>query len=357
MKRLVLALLLLSFPCVANAQVLELKKGDHICIIGNTFADRMQHHGWLETLIHARFPQHELVFRNLGYSGDEVAGFTEKPDRNYRMRSMDFGTADQWLAGKAPVPQPDKLNRNASVTANRFQLANTSADVIFAFFGYNESFAGEAGLPKFKQDLENFIKHTLAQRYSGKGAPRVVLFGPSAHEYLRDPNLPDGAENNARLKMYSQAMADVARANQVPFVDLFGPSQALYARSEKPLTINGVHFNEYGDRLLAEAIDIGLFGEARANRDGALLEKLRVVVNDKNFLWFNRYRTTDGYSTYGDRAFLKFTNGQSNYEVVQRELEVLDWMTANRDKVVWAAAQGKEIKPDDSNLPPFIPVT
>ena len=31
-------------------------------------------------------------------------------------------------------------------------------------------------------------------------------------------------------------------------------------------------------------------------------------------------------------------------------------MTANRDKVVWATAEGKELKPDDSNLPPFIPV-
>ena len=42
--------------------------------------------------------------------------------------------------------------------------------------------------------------------------------------------------------------------------------------------------------------------------------------------------------------------------VAQREMEVLDVMTANRDKVVWAAAQGKTIKPDDSNLPPFIPL-
>ena len=29
---------------------LELRKGDHICLIGNTLADRMQHDGWLETL-------------------------------------------------------------------------------------------------------------------------------------------------------------------------------------------------------------------------------------------------------------------------------------------------------------------
>ncbi|MEA2735548.1 MAG: hypothetical protein QOE14_1999, partial [Humisphaera sp.] len=44
---------------------LELRPDGHIAIIGNTLADRMQHHGHLETLIHARFPQHKLVFRNL----------------------------------------------------------------------------------------------------------------------------------------------------------------------------------------------------------------------------------------------------------------------------------------------------
>ena len=44
----------------------------------------------------------------------------------------------------------------------RFEKVGTKADVIWAFFGYNESFAGEAGLPKFKDDLEKFIKHTQA---------------------------------------------------------------------------------------------------------------------------------------------------------------------------------------------------
>ena len=67
----VLALCLATGACAAPAK-LELKKGDHICIIGNTLAERMQHDGWLETLIQARFPEHELVFRNLGYSADEV---------------------------------------------------------------------------------------------------------------------------------------------------------------------------------------------------------------------------------------------------------------------------------------------
>src|SRR5437016_1022728 len=51
---------------------LEIRPGDHICIIGNTLADRMQHDGWLETMLHSRFPKHDLVFRNLGFSGDEL---------------------------------------------------------------------------------------------------------------------------------------------------------------------------------------------------------------------------------------------------------------------------------------------
>ena len=37
-------------------------------------------------------------------------------------------------------------------------------------------------------------------------------------------------------------------------------------------------------------------------------------------------------------------------------MEILDVMTANRDKVVWAAAQGKDVQVDDTNTPPFIPV-
>jgi hypothetical protein len=33
----------------------------------------MQHTGYFETLVHDRFPDHRLVFRNLAAAGDEVA--------------------------------------------------------------------------------------------------------------------------------------------------------------------------------------------------------------------------------------------------------------------------------------------
>jgi putative heme-binding domain-containing protein len=305
------------------AEPFLLRPGDHICIIGNTLADRMQHDGWLETMLQSRFPKHQLVFRNLGFSGDELT---------VRLRSEGFGSPDHWLSFH-------------------------KADVVFAFFGYNESFGGEAGLPKFKKDLDDFIKHTLGQQYNGKRAPRLVLFSPIAHENLHDLNLPDGRENNQRLALYTDAMAEVAKVNRVPFVDLFHPTRALYPKVPEALTINGVHLNERGNRAVAEIIDTELFlNPTGVKRDPRLLARLRQAVREKNFYWFERYRTVDGYNVYGGRSFLRYTDGISNREVLQREMEVLDVMAANRDRRVWAVAQGNELDVDDSNTPPFIPV-
>ena len=88
---------------------------------------------------------------------------------------------------------------------------------------------------------------------------------------------------------------------------------------------------------------------------------MRQAVLDKDAHWFNRYRTTDGFATFGDRAFLTFLQGirgtsmrteaakaekenvlPTNYEVLQREISVLDVMTRNRDRRIWAVAGGSD---------------
>jgi len=371
MKRLAFATLVILGAWTVQAAdskkpaAIEFEKGDHVCIIGGGLAERMQHFGWLEARLQSRLADKELVFRNLAYSGDEIDGWK---DPSHRMRSRDFGTQDQWLSGSAPCPQPNKLSPRDldKVRENRFELTNTKADVIFALFGYNESFAGEKGLAKFKENADAFVKHTLEQKYNGKSAPRLVLFSPVAMETIDDPNLPSKEvveETNKRLKMYADALKEVAAANNVPFVDIFN-SVAGERKPANALTINGIHQTEFGDGLIAAAAEKGLFPKGpMIKRDAAALEKVRQAVVDKNFYWFNRYRVTDGYSTYGDRAFLKFSegpggygNGLSNYSVGQRELDILDVKTANRDKVIWAAANGKEAKADDSNLPEQITV-
>jgi putative heme-binding domain-containing protein len=299
----------------------ELKNGARICYIGNTLADRMQHFGWLETLVQCRFPEQKLVFRNLGFAADELT---------IRPRSMNFGDPHT-------------------------HLAHSQADVILAMFGYNESFDGEAGLAAFRQNLTQFIVDTQSHKYNGTNPPQIVLCSPIAHEDLHDPNLPDGSENNQRLAMYSAAMAEVAHRHGVRFIDLFTPTKELYAGAEQPLTINGIHLTNRGNRLVAEIIDEALFGKA-PQRDEQQLEHVREAVLVKNLRWFNRYRATDGYSTYGQRSQLKFVDGQTNYEVLQHELKMLDVMTANRDRAIWAAAQGRDAPIEDRNVPPPLPV-
>jgi putative heme-binding domain-containing protein len=313
---------------------LVLRPGEHISLIGNTLADRMQHDGWLETYLQSRFPKHQLTIRNLGFSGDEIT---------LRLRSANFGSPDSWL------------KRN-------------DTDTVFAFFGYNESFAGKEGLDQFKKDLANLITHTQSQKYNGKRNARIVLFSPIAHEDLHSPNLPDGSKNNARLALYTDAMAQVAKAHKVPFVDLFRPTRALYAKSNKPLTINGIHLTSEGNRAVAAIIDEALFpGKPAGDRGEKGLAALRKAVREKNYYWFQRYRTVDGYSIYGGRADLRFEEYEAkgkkinkkintNREVAQREMEVLDVMTANRDRLVWAAAQGKPYTVDDHNTPPFVSI-
>ena len=146
MKLPLLLSLSLLIPLVATAAPppLELKKGDHIALVGNALPDRMQHAGWLESLIVAAHPDLDLTIRNLAVTGDEVAT---------RHRSENFGSPNEWL---------DRVD----------------ADVVLAFFGFNESFAGEAGLEKFKTDLANYVKETKAMNYSGRGSPRIVLISP-----------------------------------------------------------------------------------------------------------------------------------------------------------------------------------
>ncbi len=323
-KRLAL-FIMLAGAGVAQAQApqaLELAPKDHISIIGGTLAERMQHDGWLETYFQSRFPKLDLVFRNLGFSADEL---------KVRLRSANFGRPDDWLT-------------------------KTKTDVVFAFFGYNESFAGEAGVANFKRDLQDFIKKTTSQKYNDKSPARLVLFSPIAHEDLHDRNLPDGSANNQRLERYTAVMAEVARENKLPFVDLFHPTKAAYAKAKQPYTINGIHLNERGNELVAQIIDKALFAASpEPRRDTDKLEDLRRAVLDRNFVWFNRYRTVDGYSVYGERSKLRFNN-QTNKEVMDREMEILDTMAANRDQRIWAVAQGRDTKVDDSNTAPFLEV-
>src|SRR5262249_61117987 len=102
------------------------------------------------------------------------------------------------------------------------------------------------------------------------------------------------------------------------------PTKDLYARSASPLTINGIHLNDDGNKLLARVILDALFtGPVPEPPAGGRIGPVREAVLDKNLIWFNRYRTVDGYSIFGGRAPPRFTDGQTHRGGPQREMEAL----------------------------------
>lgn len=297
---------------------LELQPNDHVCIIGNTLAERMQYYGNFETLLHARFPKHQLVVRDLGWSADELT---------LRPRSKDFDD-------------------------HGHRLEDHQTDVVIAMFGFNESFAGQAGLAKFEADLEKFITETTTTKYNGKSPARLALVSPIACENLNRRELPDGSANNASIELYTAAMERIAKKHDVPFADLFHATQTEMAKKNRkgPWTINGVHLNENGDYHVALLLDVGLFGPRLGRAmDPEQLVSLQAEVNEKNLQFFYDYRAVNGYYIYGGR---KNPFGVVNFPA---EFAKLRKMIANRDQRIWAVAQGQQVpeRIDDGNTGEF----
>ena len=317
-----IACFLMSFS-IADAQ-LELKKGDHICLVGNALGERMQHQNYWETALYATFPDHDLVVRNLCFPGDEPLE---------RIRSMDFGDPDS-------------------------HLTHSKADVVLFFFGFNESFHGDKGLKKFTTDLAKVVSETKQKNYSGKSAPRIALISPIAFENTGNPNLPDGKAQNEQLEKYTVTMKEVAKDQEVSFVDLYHPTKKLFEETDEQLTLNGAHLNSKGYQKLAPILGKGLFGKFSDRLDKNIYQ----AVKDKNFHWWHRYRAVNGYSIYGARgkAGKDGTNTYDNTAVMERERAILDEMCATRDKRISAMSRGEKVaaKIDDSKTLPFInPVT
>lgn len=305
---------------VCSAEKFEFRRNDVVAIYGNGLADRMQHDPWVETVLQHHLRGKNVSFRNMSFSGDMV----------------------------------NKRPRNKGFTNDTEYLQHVDPSVVFIMYGYNESFAGPAGADNYKNELIKLVEKYRALRTADKVDARFVLFSPIAYEETGDPNLPAGTQLNANLAAYTDATRRAAAECNAAFVDLYSRTFQLFASSDEQFTLNGIHLNANGYRRLAGIISRALIGRRAAVRGD--LGDVYAAVKDKNWHWHNRYRATDGNDIWGGRSTLTFVDGQSNADVLKHELKMLDVLTSNRDKVIWAAAAGRRIEADDSNVPPPIKV-
>lgn len=291
---------------------LQFITGERIAFFGNSTAERMSLFGHFETMLHLAHPDKKLAVRNFARPAEEVA---------IHQRSADYTKIDD-------------------------PMTAFGADTYFVFFGWNESFAGPTGVEKFKADYEKFLDEYAAKypRDDTKAKPRFVLVSPTAFEPTNNRFLPEGTKENTNLKLYTAAVAEVAKKRDLAFVDVF--TSTLTTFSEKPglqYTINGVHLNEAGDKVLAQLLMEGLFGKAPAVSDTKKYEQLRDAVNDKAWTHTQDYRMVNGWYVYGGRRTF-------DTETFPKEYQKLRNMAAVRDQYVWDIVNGKEVaaKPDDS---------
>ncbi len=299
----------------------------HIVLIGNNLASRMLNFGHFETEMQLRFPDSSLFMRNMADPGN-TPGF-----RPHSSRKLPWA-----FPGAEKFHQNELVNKSGSIgffpTEDEW-LTSLEADVVLAFFGYNESFEGASGLENFKEELHAFIVHTKNQKYNGNNAPQLALISPIAFEDLSSKmDLPNGVEENKNLKLYTEAMRQVALKDSVIFVDAYTSSKQWFEVQEKQMTADGFQLNDLGYRKFGTFLAEAVFGKIETKVEGNR-KLVHDAVIEKNWFWHNEIKLPNGVHAWG-RRYDPF--GPDNYPF---EKEKINQMTFIRDTAIWEAANGQ----------------
>ncbi len=198
----VLLLLFFAAPLLADEPAeppaFELKDGDRVVFLGNTLIERMQRYGYVEAALTARWPDRNVTFRNLGWSGDTVwaesRGLFDPPAKGYQRMIKHVG-----------------------------ELKPT---VIFLGYGNVEAFDGEKRLPAFVKQYEKLLDDL--EKVSAKGV-RFVLIGPNDGPkriggHLGNEVLTRAEQSQLKnVRLYADAISAIAARRTFRFFDLATP--------------------------------------------------------------------------------------------------------------------------------------
>ncbi|GHB66999.1 hypothetical protein GCM10007390_20370 [Persicitalea jodogahamensis] len=211
-----------SITSKTTAQPLILQDGDRVVFLGNSLLENDVLHGYLELALTTRFPDRNVTFRNIGWSGDNV-----------------FGDARSYFTNP---PTPYELLMK--------QITEAKPTVVFVAYGGVEAQEGEAGVSRFTDGLNKLLDKI--EELSAK----AVLLSP-----IPVLSSIDAAPRNANLQRYATVIASTAAARDARYVDIFNPMQE--AKSKGAITDNDIHLNEAGYYHLAMALEKGLGWPAR----------------------------------------------------------------------------------------------
>jgi len=235
MRSVIQALLLVLLISPVTAQnssngprPFEFKDGDRVVFLGDTWMEREQQDSYIESRITSRLEGKKVIFRNLAWSADTVLG-----------------------ESRASFDPPEK-----GFDRLKEQIVAIKPTVVFLGYGMAESFKGAAGVPHFKDELNKLVE-TIGDICKPE-AVRFVFLTPLHHENLGAP-LPDPTQHNEQLKLYADALKEIAQQRNSVLIDLFSLSgQFEKGRNNPHLTENGIHPTPFGYWQIAYFIEQGL---------------------------------------------------------------------------------------------------
>lgn len=359
-------LLILSVlpTAAARAQSIEVRDGERIVLLGDAFVERLQAHGFLETQLLSRLPQKNLVIRNLGWSGDTVQGIARavfgSPEDGYKRLLKDTQLVEPTLivvcygANEAHAGQPGLdtfckqlgrlLDDLESEGARLALLAPTRQTPVgdYSPDDYNAKLqlyidelrqtAEQRGLPfvDLNQHVHNDWKangvHFSQYGYWRMADALAAAFGAVSQPWQLRLDVKEQSYDAVNVAVSDLAWNDDGVEFRAVDRQLPKPARPEHAPRNDDVdfgrvVVRNLEPGRYrltvGEQALAEA-DAAQWADGvalRTARGGQQqVAELRSLINDKNQLFFHRYRPQNETYLF---LFRKHEQGKNAVETLQ----------------------------------------
>ncbi len=315
-----------------TTSALPIKTNEVIALVGGSNIERTRFNGFLQTHLIAAQLNAKIQLRNFGWEGDTV--FEQWRD-NGQLEHLD----------EKRRRAEQRIQQEAGSTSWRQQrdwqqqLQDVGATTVIAQFGQMEALAGTKALPDFIAAYQALIADLTADQR------QLILVSPMPFEGAL-------AKHNVDVVAYSLAIAELARQQQLRFIDL-----SLLTAPGQTLTDNGWQLHEQGHRFIAghliQALGLPI--------SSPLNENLRREVLEMERLWFDYWRPMNWAFLTGDRTNVPYSKDwkDNSKRIFPQEMEDFRPLLQQADENIWKALAGQPTTPISvrSSIPVEPPTT
>lgn len=369
----------------ADQNAFSFKDGDRIVLLGDDLIERNQKHGYLETLLTLSNPGKNLIVRNLGWSGDTVfgdarAGFGKRADGFNQLKEHVLGLKPTVILlgygmSESFDGEPGLASFEQGLSTLLDVLAETKAKVVLLSPIAHEDLGRPLPDPAAHNQKLGLYRETIARVAGSRGYPFVDLAsirfpldashsaGEKGARTLTDDGIhltdagycladakiasellenfgkpwtvrvrPDGTAEAENAKV-SNVQASPQRIRfEVLSASLPLPAQLSPAKeSARVLEFEGLALGRYtlkidGQPIASAPADQWKQRELKKGPEFDQVETLRKVINEKNLLYFHRWRPQNETYLFGFRKHEQGNNA--------REIPLFDPLVEAKEKEI-----------------------